>query len=181
MNLWSSPDAWQSGGENLYRHKDAYYFLPSENEWYKSAYYNPDGLNYFDYATGSDAAPTAVASGTEEGTAVYNFATSSPASVDSAGGLSPFGTMGQSGNVWEFNESAYTPPNDSPFSDRVIRGGRWGNATNALSSSYRDAYPPTLDDFASFGFRVASVPEPSTYALLLLTGAGALWLARRRR
>jgi hypothetical protein len=27
----------------------------------------------------------------------------------------------------------------------------------------------------------ATVPEPSTYALLLMTGAGALWLARRRR
>jgi hypothetical protein len=25
------------------------------------------------------------------------------------------------------------------------------------------------------------VPEPSTYALLLMTGAGALWFARRRR
>jgi len=29
--------------------------------------------------------------------------------------------------------------------------------------------------------RIATVPEPSTYALLLMTGAGALWLARRRR
>ena len=28
---------------------------------------------------------------------------------------------------------------------------------------------------------VQSVPEPSTYALLLMTGAGALWLARSRR
>jgi len=37
MNLWSSGEAWQAGGENLYRHKNAYYFLPSENEWYKAA------------------------------------------------------------------------------------------------------------------------------------------------
>ena len=29
--------------------------------------------------------------------------------------------------------------------------------------------------------RIATVPEPSTYALLLMTGAGALWWARRRR
>ena len=43
MNLWSSGQAWQLGGENLYRNKDAYYFLPSENEWYKAAYYNPAG------------------------------------------------------------------------------------------------------------------------------------------
>ncbi len=37
LTLWSSGDAWQLDGENLYRHKDAYYFLPSEDEWYKAA------------------------------------------------------------------------------------------------------------------------------------------------
>ncbi|MGF1655382.1 MAG: SUMF1/EgtB/PvdO family nonheme iron enzyme [Verrucomicrobiales bacterium] len=73
MTLWSSADAWQLGGENLYRHKDAYYFLPSEDEWYKAAYHQNDGVtaNYWDYATGSNTAPTPVASGTASGTAVY--------------------------------------------------------------------------------------------------------------
>lgn len=28
---------------------------------------------------------------------------------------------------------------------------------------------------------VLPVPEPSTYALLIMTAAGALWFARRRR
>jgi len=32
LTLWTSEQAWQAGGENLYRHKDAVYFLPSENE-----------------------------------------------------------------------------------------------------------------------------------------------------
>jgi len=51
-----------SGGENLYRHKDAYYFLPSENEWSKAAYHQNDGVtaNYRDYATGNNTIPTAV-------------------------------------------------------------------------------------------------------------------------
>ena len=31
-SFWSSEDAWQLGGENLFRHKDAAYFLPSEDE-----------------------------------------------------------------------------------------------------------------------------------------------------
>jgi formylglycine-generating enzyme required for sulfatase activity len=39
--LWSSAEAWQLGGENLYRHKDAHYWLPSMDEWYKAAYYDP--------------------------------------------------------------------------------------------------------------------------------------------
>jgi formylglycine-generating enzyme required for sulfatase activity len=47
MALWSSEQAWTAGGTNLYRNKDASYFLPSENEWYKAAYYNPAGSNYF--------------------------------------------------------------------------------------------------------------------------------------
>src|SRR5688500_9715553 len=34
LTLWSSAQAWQAGGENLYRHKDAYYFLPNEDEWH---------------------------------------------------------------------------------------------------------------------------------------------------
>ena len=76
MKLWSSAQAWQAGGENLYRHKDAYYFLPSEDEWYKAAYHKNDGVtaNYWDYATGSNTIPTAVASGTGAGTVVYNQA-----------------------------------------------------------------------------------------------------------
>lgn len=95
MNLWSSGQAWTAGGENPYRHKDAYYFLPSENEWYKAAYYNPGGTNYFDYPTGSDADPTAVAGGTNAGTAVYGSAGGGwPAGVNNAGGLSPYLTMG---------------------------------------------------------------------------------------
>src|SRR4029079_10966402 len=78
LTLWSSAQAWQAGGENLYRHKDAYYFLPSEDEWYKAAYHKSDGLtaNYWDYATGSNSIPTAVSGGTDSGTAVFNNVTS---------------------------------------------------------------------------------------------------------
>ena len=37
ITLWSSEEAWQLGGENLFRHKDAYYFLPNTDELYKAA------------------------------------------------------------------------------------------------------------------------------------------------
>ncbi len=180
MALWSSEQAWTAGGTNLYRNKDAFYFLPSENEWYKSAYYNAAGTNYFLYPTDSDTAPTAVASGTNGGTAVYNNAASVPAIVDSAGGLSPYGTMGQGGNVFEWNESAFDGSNSSSSEDRAVRGGNWFLAEFDLRSSVRSFLGPTLEN-GIIGFRVASVPEPSTYALLLMTGAGALWWARRRR
>jgi hypothetical protein len=48
-----------------------------------------------------------------------------------------------------------------------------------LASTNRDFFNPLIEN-VSFGFRVASVPEPSTYALLLL-GAGAMYLWKRRR
>jgi len=181
MNLWSSGQAWTAGGENLYRNKDAYYFLPSDNEWVKAAYYNPGGANYFLYPTGSDTAPTAVASGTDAGTAVYDGVASVPAIVDSAGGLSPYGTMGQGGNVSEWSESAFDGSNSSASEDRAFRFAAFSDLAYRISPwGDRVAIgPPSAA--SDLGFRVASVPEPSTYALLLMTGAGALWWARRRR
>ena len=180
MALWSSEQAWTAGGTNLYRNKDAFYFLPSENEWYKAAYYNPAGSNYFLYPTASSNAPAAVASGTNAGSAVYNNVASVPALVDSAGGLSPYGTMGQGGNVFEWNESAFDGSNSSSSGDRAIRGGSWLNSELDLRSSTRGLGAPTVEvDF--FGFRVASVPEPSTYALLALGAVVVLVALRRRR
>jgi hypothetical protein len=178
MNLWSSEQAWTAGGTNLYRNKDAYYFLPSENEWYKAAYYNAAGTNYFLYPTASSSAPTPVASGTNAGSAVYNSVASVPAIVDSAGGLSPYGTMGQGGNVFEWTESAFAGTNSSSSEVRAVRGGLWLNSEDFLSSSLRIDLVPSFEA-SSIGFRVASVPEPSTYALLLMAGAG--WLLWRRR
>jgi hypothetical protein len=181
MTLWSSEQAWTAGGTNLYRNKDAFYFLPSENEWYKAAYYNPGGSNYFLYPTASSSVPTAVASGTNAGTAVYNQSFGQgPAGVDVAGALSSYGTMGQGGNVWERTESAFDGSNSLSSENRAIRGGNWYGTEFNLRSSVRLSIDPTPEGSSDIGFRVASVPEPSTYALVLL-GAGAVYLWKRRK
>ncbi len=180
MALWSSEQAWTAGGTNLYRNKDAFYFLPSENEWYKAAYYNAAGTNYFLYPTASSSVPTPVASGTNAGSAVYNGgAVTNPAAVTFAGGLSPYGTMGQGGNVREWNESAFDGSNSSSSEFRAVRGGSWFLSESGLRSSSRGGSVPTGEN-DSIGFRVASVPEPSTYVLVLM-GAGALYLWKRRK
>jgi formylglycine-generating enzyme len=121
--LWGPSDAGYNAA-NLYRNSLALYFLPSENEWCKAAYYDgPAGL-YYDYPTGSDGAPTAVASGTGVGTEVYLQLTGTgPADITAAGGLSPYGTMGQGGNVNEWNESASDGGNDSTSEQREVRSG----------------------------------------------------------
>jgi hypothetical protein len=181
MTLWNTNNAWTLGGTNLYRHKDAYYFLPSENEWFKAAYSNPGGTNYFLYATGSNTAPAIVTSGTNAGTAVYGGAANGvtgPAEVTLAGGLSPYGTMGQTGNLWEWMETSGNGLNDAATNNRAYRGGGYLADATTTRSTTRYDLAPTFQDTAT-GFRVASIPEPSTYALLLL-GAGALFMWRRR-
>lgn len=181
MTLQNSSDAWTVGGTNLYRNKDAYYFLPSENEWYKAAYYNAAGTNYFLYPTGSNSVPTSVASGTNANTAVFSGTVTPtlPAVVTAAGGRSPYGTMGQGGNVWEWMESAADGTNTTSTENRSFRGGRFGAGPNELRSTAQLALSPSGEDI-NIGFRVASVPEPSAYALLLLGAAGmCLWKRRR--
>jgi hypothetical protein len=179
VSAWTGSNIWTLGGTDYIRNANAEYFLPSENEFYKAAYYSPGGT-YYQYATGSNTAPTAVASGTAAGTAVYNGVTSQPAAVNQAGGLSPYGTMGQSGNVFQWNETDYSDPTNNSFNYPVLRGGGWNSASGSLSSSGRFFDTPSDSD-ASLGFRVASVesvPEPSTY---LLVAVGLLGLAMAKR
>jgi formylglycine-generating enzyme required for sulfatase activity len=149
MALWpTTPDgngnvAWTNGGTNLYRNAKCVYFLPSENECYKAAYYDPakngGAGGYWQYPTGSDSAPTAVGSGTNPGTAVYNQPWGNgPASVLLSGGLSPYGTMGQGGNIWQWEESAWDGSNDVSHGRCGICGGGWDAGSGALQSAFRD-------------------------------------------
>jgi formylglycine-generating enzyme len=177
ISPWLDQFAWDNDpgpGEELnnFRHKDAFYFLPSDDEWYKAAFHRNDGptANYWDYATGSDAAPMAVASGTSPGTVVFN--TFGPATVDSSGGLSPYGTRGQTGNVMEWSES--------PSPEGVSLNGSWYAASESQMRSSFHSGQIRDDSHANVGFRVASVPEPSSATLLLLCVAGHSLLFRRR-
>ena len=178
---------WGTGlylGNNQFRHKDAYYFLPSLDEWYKAAYGSSSG-NWYNYATGSDIAPAAVTSGTDPGTAVWKQTEAQgPADIKSAGGLSAFGTMAQGGNVWEWLEDANDRINDSSAENREVIGGSYfvGDGSDDLQSQYRVLRDYDINpDGQNFdiGFRVASVPEPSALSLLAV-GLGVV-LRRRRR
>ena len=141
FQLWSSAEAWQKGGENLFRHRHAYYFLPSMDEWSKAGHYNPSSGTYNDYPTGSSV-PNAVASGTAANTAVYlQSGFQGPADINLAGGLSSYGTMGQGGNVWEWEETAFSQSNNSSSTSRGTRGGFWSNFANNLHIINRGFLP----------------------------------------
>ena len=176
---------------NPYRSKRATFVLPSYNEWYKAAYYDPSksgGGGYWIYPTGSNTAPTPVASGTQAGTAVYAKGLAhgwpGPADVDQAGGLSPYGVMGLSGNVFEWEETSYSLTNHDGGLVRPYRGAYYGSFSEvSMASSGRFlGGAPTAESF-DIGFRVAmvtpsggQVPEPTSMAIF---GLGALGMAYR--
>jgi formylglycine-generating enzyme required for sulfatase activity len=175
FQLWSAGDAGYNAN-NLFRNSNAKFWLPSTDEWYKAAYGSPSGT-WYNYPTGSDSAPTAVASGTAANTAVFN-GQSGPADITNAGGLSPYGTMGQGGNVWEKTETAMDGTNNTAGENREVRGGSWSLNLIFLDATVSSGSTPS-DEVYSNGFRVASVPEPST-GLLVVLGLSGLLLKRRK-
>jgi formylglycine-generating enzyme required for sulfatase activity len=178
FQLWSSTDAGYNAN-NMFRNSLAKYVIASGNEWYKGAYGKADG-SWSNFPNGTDIAPTAVASGTVANTAVYGQSWSTgPADIENAGGLSPYGTMGQGGNVWEYNETPYYGNNDTALVEPELRGGAWYYPSDGLDASDLGVIikdPPS--DYFNFGFRIASVPEPSSLSLLAL---GAVVVALRIR
>lgn len=171
LELWSSDEAWQHGGENLYRHKAARYFLPSWDEYLKAGYYDPNhggaGVpGYWRYPQSTNTAPTAVANGTTQGTAVYNQGTSTldddqRAGVDDCGGVSTYGCMGMAGNTYEYIETAFDLSNDLVGESRILKGGTAQQSTS-FALSYMSiggglSFTPGSDP-GTGGFRVARAP-----------------------
>ncbi len=177
FQLWEPSDPGYDS-ENRFRNTEAQYFLPSAGEWYKAAFYDPVSDQFFDYPNGSDTAPLPVASGTDPNTAVWNQRIG-PADVMLAGGPSPFGTVGQGGNVFEWQEGPLNGVLDEiPEPDlRVIRGTAWNLVISPQGMSSSAGRGDRIASFPgnSIGFRVAFAPEPSALGLLIL-GVSSLLL-----
>ena len=181
FRLWEPGDPGYDPN-NRFRNALAKYFLPSADEWYKAAFFDPVTDQWFDYPNGSNTPPTPVASGSIPGTAVFDQPfDQGPADVKMAGGESPLATVGQAGNVWEWEETEVDLVNDDPIAVRGFRGSDWGGGggdnPGSLSSSFRHFIQAPSRSVADIGFRVAAVvPEPNGACVALLC---SLTLTRR--
>jgi hypothetical protein len=163
--LWEPSDVGYNSC-NLFRNRFAKYFLPSADEWYKAAYFDPATNTWYDFPTGSNMPSTSVAGGIDPGTAIYRQELSAgPADIMNAGGLSPYGTMAQGGNVGEWEESAMDLLNNNTAERRGGRGDNW-QELGAGSAPVRSGGFPSIPHFA-VGFRVVSIPEPNTMVIVI--------------
>lgn len=177
-------------GSSVVRKPGATWFLPTEDEWYKAAYYKGGGTNagYWDYPTRSDSLPTAeLPAGTDmtNGSANYyisgyldtTYYSTEVGAYDARPSDSAYGTFDQGANLWEWNEADIYGNGSS----RGARGGSWGSGSDFLQASARNMTSPTSED-GTMGFRVASIPEPSSFLLAAFGLLGLLgWRRRRRR
>ena len=103
-----------------------------------------------------------------------------PADIANAGGVSPYGTMGQGGNVAELMESAWDGVNKAGDEDRGLRGGDWAFPAIGLRSLLRYSYGLPTFEADGIGFRVAAVPEPMEAGGVIGLAALGFVLWRRR-
>ena len=183
------------------------FFIPTENEWYKAAYYSPTygGVGvpgYYAYATQSDTAPgNVVGSAANQAnyrapdnlpllysvtqSSVYDVSQNYLTDVGAFSGSGSFyGTFDQIGNVIQWNDL-----DGAPGSSRGGRAQWWNSKTADVSFSFVGLVEgPGIDGFF-LGFRLASpvsvsaVPEIDPNGLSAVLGliVGGLGLLERRR
>ena len=141
-------------------------FLPSEDEWYKAAYYKGGGTaaGYWQYPTQSDIAPTPEAPPGMDlvnGSANYysggfvdpTYYTTEVGTYIGRPSDSAYGTFDQGGNMWEWNEADIF--GDGSY--RGMRGGSFWGDDNDLSAEIRQMNTATSES-KYIGFRVAGIP-----------------------
>jgi len=160
------------------RNQNATIVLPTEDEWYKAAYYDGSASRYFGFPTRSDVltrcrAPTSQRNSASCNDGSSTYTPSNPENVGSyTGSASSYGTFDQGGNIQEWTETIVADGN------RVMRGGSFLFSPTQLGADVRIPLDPTFCDYGYFGFRVATlVLEPSTG---LLVASGVIGLAIHR-
>jgi len=140
----------------LARHEaGAKVWIPTEDEWYKAAYFQPEAEGgpkggYWLYPMRSNDKPRMPAAG-DKGPNAANFGRSYPQAwpVGSyANAASYYGTFDQGGNAWEWNEAVVFD------SQRGMRGGSMAHTFEKLRSAVR-TYSAPAKRYPDTGLRLA--------------------------
>ena len=171
-------------GYSLTRTANATWVIPSEDEWYKAAYYDPVNGTYYDYPNGSDDVPSEPTDSTTP--REMNFGDDPYWNPDGGSreyftqigettGCSAYGVYDMGGNVEEWTDS-FTAPNY-----RIARGGGLFEPETSLRTTHQQPRDPTSEG-DGIGFRVAYIiPEPTTIALVFLGSLGCAFGAILRK
>ena len=178
----------------------ATFYVPTQDQWYKAAYYKGGGTSagYWNYATQNDSDPTAVTAGSTgigsagstgnfanyNSTADWNGQDGNVTTVGTNGGASAYGAFDMSGNALELNDLT-----GAAGSSRGLLGGTYNDTAFGVSSSAGNPGWPSSESSARIGFRLASpvsgsgVPEIDPNGLSAALGliAAGLGLLERRR
>jgi formylglycine-generating enzyme len=178
------------------RNINAKWFIPSENEWYKAAYYHPavqggDTDNYWDYPMRTNSAPYSdqPPGATPDNSRVGNFYREGGQANSYNNGYAATGTailsvgQNQLTDVGAYTSSASfygtfdQGGNLLEWNEAIIgssshglRGGAWASDWWGLSASIQGNFEPPAGVSDVIGFRVATqaIPEPSMLILLLV-------------
>ena len=193
-----------TSGNLVPRNAGAKVFLPSADEWYKAAFYNPATQDYYLWPTQSNSTPTAVLP-TGNGT----VATANAANLRGDRGAldirmtnvgtyvnttSTYGLFDMLGNVTQMTDTAGTGGARGTPTQFQAFGGSYATTTaqlgtwnSSVAGPFRDGAPSLTEGLgvSTTGFRVAAVavPEPGNMVAAAM-GVGGLigfQLMKRRK
>ncbi len=137
-----------------------HWLLPSDDEWYKAAFYNGTTSSYYAYPFQSNARPAEVAPPGGLNSGDFDSAASNSDGFGSQltdvgsypGSVSPFGSYDMGGDVWQWTETV------DPLGDRRARGSSW-ESTAANSESTMAGDIAAFTTLGWYGFRVCQRPR----------------------
>jgi formylglycine-generating enzyme required for sulfatase activity len=146
-------------GVQVRRSEDAGYWLPTENEWYKAAYFQPEieggpAGSYWQFPMSTNERPEQASEGSElPNAAAVSRGFGGIVPVGSyPNAVSPVGALDMGGNVWEWTEDIIHQHK------RVLRGGSAAHTWHKLQASVRSNASPSRW-YPDTGFRLARRPE----------------------
>jgi formylglycine-generating enzyme required for sulfatase activity len=168
-------------GVTVTKNANALYWIPTESEWYKAAYYDPTlnggaGGYWTDATKGNGVLGSTV--GNQPHQANYNFSTGGVGGFLTEVGaftasFSFYNIYDGSGDVYQWNDAVI---GDTYRGDR---GGAWDSSSQSLLLSTDRSFSDPASSTNDLGFRLATIPEPSPWAAF--AGGAAILLAWGRR